>query len=76
MENPHRTKFAPQFAVWCTVRKLEPLHIIESGIYRGYLSWMLRQAAPKAQLIFIDPKPPLVYKDNHSDTGYITNKNF
>ena len=37
---------------------------------------MLRQAAPKAQLIFIDPNPPLVYKDNYSDTVYITNKNF
>ena len=76
VHNTYGTKFAHQFAVWCTVRKLKPLHIIESGIYRGFLSWMLRQAAPKAQLIFIDPRPPLVYKDNHSDTVYITNKNF
>ena len=76
VENPDGTKFAHQFAVWCTVRKLKPLHIIESGIYHGFLSRVLRQAAPKAQLIFIDPNPPLVYKDNHSDTMYITNKNF
>ena len=76
VENPHGTKFAHQFAVWCTVRKLKPLHIIESGIYRGLLSWMMRQAAPNAQLIFIDPGPSLRWKDNHSDTVYMTNKNF
>ena len=76
MENTGGTKFAHQFAVWCTVRKLKPLHIIESGIHRGLLSWMLRQAAPKAQLIFIDPKSTLAYKDNHSDTVYITSGNF
>ena len=76
VENPAGTKFAHQFAVWCTVRKLKPLHIIESGIYRGFLSWMMRQAAPNAQLIFIDPGPSLRWKDNHSDTVYMTNKNF
>ena len=76
VKNPGGTKFTHQFAVWCAVRKLKPLHIIESGIYQGYLSWMLRQAAPNAQLIFIDPGPSLRWKDNHSDTVYMTKKNF
>ena len=38
-----------------TLRYHQPEHIIESGIYKGLGTWMLRQAAPQAQLILIDP---------------------
>ena len=76
-ENYFGTKFAHQFAMWCAVRKLKPLHIIESGIYRGLGTWMLRQAAPDAQLILLDPrKDSLAYTDEHKDTIYLTGRSF
>ena len=45
-----------QFALWTIVKHLKPRHIIESGINHGLGTWILRQAAPKAQLILLDPK--------------------
>ena len=37
--------FFHYFALWCIVRWLKPLHIIESGCFAGIGSWFLRQAA-------------------------------
>ena len=67
-----------QFAMWCVVRMLQPRHIIESGIWNGRGTWLLRQAAPDAQLIMLDPSPqkPMKFVDQQQDTLYFTNENF
>ena len=44
-----------QFGLWCIMRFLKPKHIIESGVFRGLGTWIMRQAAPSAQIIVIDP---------------------
>ena len=59
------------FLLWCIVRALAPAHIIESGFRHGLGTWLLRQAAPTAQLILLDPYPPSKYVDDHADTRYI-----
>lgn len=72
------TPLMHQFAMWCIVRYLEPLHIIESGIWRGLGTWLLRQAAPHSQLILLDVriKRNIIYKDLKNDTLYLTGRNF
>ena len=67
-----------QFALWCIIRHLQPKQIIESGVWSGLGTWMLRQAAPDAQLILIDPKlqAHMHYVDRKNDTIHLTNKNF
>ena len=77
-DNFHGSPLMHQFAMWCVVRMLRPRHIIESGIWNGRGTWLLRQAAPDAQLILLDPSPqqPMIYIDNSSDSLYFTNSNF
>lgn len=43
------------FATWYMVRKLNPPVIIESGIWKGFGTWLLEQACPEARIISIDP---------------------
>lgn len=44
------------FSLWYTVRTLKPLHIIESGVWCGQTTWLLRQAAgPEAHIYSLDP---------------------
>jgi hypothetical protein len=37
------------------VRELQPKLIIESGTWRGFSTWAMRQAAPEAKIISLDP---------------------
>jgi hypothetical protein len=47
---------APQlFYAWFVAKELQPAEIIESGVWYGQGTWMLEQAAPKAQIHCIDP---------------------
>lgn len=43
------------FALWFTIRKLKPTYIIETGVYRGFSTWIMRQAAPSARIYCLDP---------------------
>ena len=58
------------FFLWCIVRALKPKHIIESGIRFGLATWLMRQAAPDAQYIGLDPTPPHKHIDTRPDTRY------
>lgn len=52
------------FATWCMVRWLAPNAIVESGVFKGLGTWLLRQAAPNAELICIDPQlEQIQYRD-------------
>ena len=71
------TRLSHQFALWSVIKMLKPKHIIESGIWNGLGTWILRQAAPEAQLILLDPSSrKLIYRDSHNDTLYFTGEKF
>lgn len=41
--------------VYAIVRALQPTAIIESGVFRGLTTWLMRQAAPEAEILCFDP---------------------
>ena len=46
------------FALWFTARKLRPPVVIESGVYHGLGTWLIRHfAGPDAHIINLDPSP-------------------
>lgn len=49
MQAPHL------FALWFMVRALQPTAIVESGVWKGQGTWLLRQACPEATIYCIDP---------------------
>jgi hypothetical protein len=40
--------------LFVTARLLDPPVIVESGVYRGFTTWILRQAAPEAKMLSFD----------------------
>lgn len=50
MKSPHL------FWTWYLLKTINPKYIIESGIYKGQGTWMMRQACPKAKIFSIDPR--------------------
>ena len=43
------------FALWWFVRRSEPEVVFESGVWKGFSTWLIEQAAPKAELFCFDP---------------------
>lgn len=41
--------------VYAVVRALRPAVIVESGVFRGLTTWLMRQAAPEARILCFDP---------------------
>lgn len=75
--NRYGTQLPHQFALWATIKLLQPETIIESGVFLGHASWLMRQAAPKARMILLEPRGHAIeYRDLHNDTVYLTGKKF
>lgn len=49
MKAPH------MFLTWFLLRQLNPETIIESGVFKGYGTWLIEQACPNAQIKCLDP---------------------
>jgi hypothetical protein len=64
------------FYLWVIARHLKPLHVVESGAFQGLGTWILRQAAPQAQLIVLSPNMPALYVDRQPTSRYFTGKLF
>jgi len=68
------------FALWFVVRALRPRHIIESGVWKGQGTWVLRQAVgPDAWIYSIDVRNEshLEYHEPASArTKYLMGENF
>jgi len=60
MQAPH------MFALWFIARKLKPDTVIESGVWRGLGTWLLRSALPDAEIHAIEPSPHYI---QHRPTG-------
>ena len=64
--------FFHYFGLWCAIKLLRPLHIIESGCHNGVGSWFLRQAAgPYVNITFISPQWPRVFVDRQPGTRHL-----
>jgi len=79
----HRPSVALQspnhaFALWFTVKKLQPKFIIESGVFRGGSTWLLREAAgPLTKIYSVDPVPwEFVTWKDAGNTTYFIGRNF
>jgi hypothetical protein len=47
------------FALYWYLRRLSPTVVFEVGVWRGYSTWIIEQAAPDAQVVCLDPIFPL-----------------
>ena len=43
------------FALWTTLRALQPPVVVESGVLKGQGTWLIRQALPTVRIFSIDP---------------------
>lgn len=51
--------------LFCLARAVDPDVVIESGVFRGFTTWVLRQAAPGARFFCFDP----VLRPRYRDAG-------
>jgi hypothetical protein len=49
--------------LFCLARAVDPDVIVESGVFRGFTTWVLRRAVPRARLLCFDPAPRLQYRN-------------
>lgn len=68
MKAPH------MFAVWFMLKKLNPDIVVESGVWKGQSTWLLRQACPNARIISIDLN--LETREYIDDTVTYSDKDF
>lgn len=45
------------FFAWFALKKIKPTLVIESGVWRGQSTWLIRQACPDAKIVALDPMP-------------------
>lgn len=43
------------FYLYYWIKEIKPKFIVESGAWRGFSTWVMRQAAPDAKIISLDP---------------------
>ena len=69
--------FFHYFALWSMIKFLQPVHVIESGCFKGIGSWFLRQAAGDGvNMTFISPQRPTLYVDRHVGTRHFFGEQF
>jgi len=56
-ENKGGAGFNSSLCLWLTARLARPAAIIESGTFQGHSAWLLRQAAPQAEVLTFDTVP-------------------
>jgi hypothetical protein len=62
------------FSLWLTLKTLSPNMVIESGVWKGQSTWMIRQSLPNSVIHCLDPNPHQTYKDK--DATYLTGGKF
>jgi hypothetical protein len=55
------------FGLYMLLRKIKPETVIESGVYKGLGTWLIRATLPDARIFCLDPSPHLIeWKDPQS----------
>ena len=66
------------FTLWYILNKYKPKIVIESGVWNGISTHLIRKTLPDSQIICIDPRnvPSYGYIDNNDKTTYLTGNKF
>ena len=64
------------FTLWFTLKKLQPETVIESGVWKGASTWIIRQALPNADIVCLDPLDVREWIDPSPKTRYKVDYNF
>ena len=78
-ESNHGGMGAPDiFSFWFILNKYKPKIVIESGVWNGISTQLIRKTLPDCKIICLDPRniPVNGYKDNNINTTYFLDKNF
>ena len=54
-DNAQGLRGVSAFALYWFVRRLAPSVVFESGVWRGFSTWLIEQAAPQAEIHCFDP---------------------
>ena len=66
------------FSFWFILKKYQPKVVIESGVWNGISTKLIRKTLPDSKIICLDPRniPEIGYKDNNINTLYYIGNNF
>lgn len=66
------------FSLYFTLNKLKPKIVIESGVWNGISTKLIRKVLPESKIICLDPReiPYQGYRDTNINTTYYLGKNF
>ena len=66
------------FSLWFILNKYKPKIVIESGVWNGISTKLIRETLPNSKIICLDPRhiPQNGYKDNNINTKYFLGENF
>ena len=66
------------FTLWFILNKYKPKVVIESGVWNGISTLLIRKTLPDCKIICLDPRdvPKKGYKDNNINTKYYLKKHF
>ena len=45
------------FSLWYFLRRVNPSLVVESGVWKGFTTWLIEHTLPEAQIICLDPLP-------------------
>ena len=45
------------FFLWYILKQIDPIFVIESGVFKGQSTWMIEKGAPRAKIMALDPDP-------------------
>tara|TARA_Y100000389_G_scaffold204879_1_gene260378 strand:- start:4814 stop:5536 length:723 start_codon:yes stop_codon:yes gene_type:complete len=66
------------FSFWFILNKYKPKIVIESGVWNGISTQLIRKTLPDCKIICLDPRviPLYGYRDNNINTTYLLGKDF
>ena len=66
------------FSLWFILNKYQPKVVIESGVWNGISTLLIRKTLPNCKIICLDPRniPENGYRDNNINTTYYMGNNF
>jgi len=65
------------YAMWSTLRAVQPPVVVESGVLKGQGTWLIRQTLPSARIFCLDPSLMSdAWRDPSPLTTYLTERAF
>lgn len=74
-ENHGGSRFDNSFTIWTLLRQIQPEFVIESGVYKGHSTWLIRTSLPNARIVSIDRNCPQ-WRDPSHKTVYFCGDTF